>query len=109
MADGPKAIPVAWSWVGAEDLPVHFANVFSGVVGPNAIFLNIGSMVPPDITGATEEEREAQVRAIAYVPIRPIARLALAPKGLDELIGTLQETRNNYEALRAALDDQEQT
>lgn len=108
MTDGPKAIQVAASWVGAEDLPVQFANAFAGVVGPNAVFLNVGSLVPPSITGATEEEREAQVRSLTYVPITPIARLALAPKGLDELIDTLEETRKNYQTLVKALEDQEQ-
>lgn len=109
MADGPKAIEVAGSWIGADDLPVHFANAFVGVVGPNAIFLNIGSVVPPNIVGSTDEEREAQVRALTYVPIKPIARVALAPKGLDELISALEETRANYENLMKAMHDDEET
>ncbi len=108
MADGPKAIQIAASWVGADDLPVQFANAFAGVVGPNAIFLNIGSVVPPGIIGATEEEREAQVRSLTYVPIKPIARLALSPAGLDELIGILEETRRNYQNLTRALEGEEQ-
>jgi hypothetical protein len=107
MADDPQQIEVAASWIGAEDLPVQFANAFVGVVGPNAVFLNIGSMVPPNIVGSTEEEREAQARSIAYVPIKPIARLALAPKGLDELITALEETRGNYQNLMKAMQDQE--
>jgi hypothetical protein len=107
MADGPKAVEIAGSWIGAEDLPVHFANAFVGVVGPNAIFLNIGSFVPPNIVGDTEEEREAQARALTYVPIKPIARLAFAPKGLDELITALEGARTNYENLMKAMHDEE--
>ncbi len=87
---------------------MHFANAFAGVVGPNAVFLNIGSVVPPGITGATTEEREAQARSIAYVPIKPIARIALAPGGLDELIRALEDTRSNYQNLRSVIDDEEQ-
>jgi hypothetical protein len=107
MADGPKAIEVAGSWIGTDDLPLHFANAFIGVVGPNAIFLNIGSFVPPNIVGDTEEEREAQARALTYVPIKPIVRLALAPKGLDELITALEGTRTNHQNLMKAMHDEE--
>ncbi len=107
MADSPQGLEVAASWIGLEDLPVHFANAFAGVVGPNAVFVNIGSLVPPSILGATQEQREAEARAITYVPIKPVARLALAPKGLDELISSLEETRNNYKNLMSALQNQE--
>jgi hypothetical protein len=107
MADDPRAIEVPGSWIGAEELPVQFANAFAGVVGPNAVFLNIGSVVPPGIVGDTEEELEAAARSLTFIPIKPIARLALAPAGLDELISTLEDTRTNYETLVKALKDQE--
>jgi hypothetical protein len=107
MADGVKALEVPGSWVGAEDLPVHFANAFVGVVGPNAIFLNIGSAVPPSIAGDTEEEREAYARSLTFVPVKPIARIALAPQGLDELIAALEATRANHQDLLQALRTQE--
>lgn len=74
MADGPKEIEVPGSWIGTEDLPVHFANAFVGV---------------------------------AYVPIKPIARFALAPDGLDDLITVLESMRENYQNLRRAMEDQE--
>jgi hypothetical protein len=51
MADGPRAVEVPGSWIGADDLPVHFANAFTGAVGPNAVFLNIGSFMPPTSWG----------------------------------------------------------
>jgi hypothetical protein len=108
MTDVAKGVEVPASWIGAEALPVEFANAFVGVVGPNAVFVTIGSMVPPSIVGATVEEREAQARSIAYVPIRPIARLALAPQGLEELISTLEETRKNYKNLMNAMHNEEQ-
>jgi hypothetical protein len=109
MASTPKQVQVAAAWVGAEDLPLQFANAFGGIVGPNAVFLNIGSVVPPGISGMTEQEREEQIRSLTYVPIRPIARIAMSPKGLDELIAILEETRKNYENLTSALGEQERT
>ena len=77
-----------------------------GTVGPNAIFVNVGSAVPPMIVGDTEEEREAQARDVAFVPIRPIARFAITPAGLDELITMLEGTRENYETVRQTMKDQ---
>ena len=85
MADAPQQFQVQGAWVGAEDLPVQFANAFVWVVGPNEIFLGIGASTPPAIVG-TPEEREAQIRGIGFIPIKPIARLALTPARLDELV-----------------------
>lgn len=105
MPDAPKAIEVPGSWVGADELPVHFANAFVSTVGPNAIFLNLGSVVPPNIGGDTEEEREAQARSLSYIPIKPIARVALTPQGLDDLIAALEGARKNYDLVRRAIEE----
>jgi hypothetical protein len=100
MPDGlPLPEPEA-AWIGAEDLPVEFANTFSGVVGANAVFLNIGSTVPPVI------ESEEQLANLRFVPVKPIARIALAPAGLDDMIRTLENTRRNYEDFKKFLDEQ---
>lgn len=87
------------SWVGLEDLPVPFANAFSGVVGPNAVFINIGSSVPPAI------ESEDDLINLRFVPINPIARIAMAPGGLDDLIETLENTRELYRELKKVEED----
>ena len=83
-------------WVGAEDLPVHFANAFTGVVGPNAILLVLGSQLPPAVSSEEEFER---LKEQGFLPIKPIARLALTPQGLDDLIGILENTRENFQQL----------
>jgi hypothetical protein len=97
--DLPLPEPEA-AWIGAEDLPVEFANTFSGVVGANAVFLNIGSTVPPVI------ESEEQLANLRFVPVKPIARIALAPAGLDDMIRTLENTRRNYEDFKRFLEEQ---
>jgi ribosomal protein L10 len=93
--EGAVTVPVVW--VGAEDLPVHFVNQFVGVVQPNEVFLTLGTMVPPTIIGATEEERKAQVESIEFIQVKPVARIGLTPARLQELIGVLQQTLSNYE------------
>lgn len=88
------------AWVGIEDLPLEFANTFSGTVGPNAVFVNIGSMVPPAI------ESDEDLANLRFIPVRPIARLALAPSGLDDLIRTLENTRRLYQGLKGLEEGQ---
>jgi hypothetical protein len=103
MPDGPEPIEIQDAWIGVDDLPVHFANAFTAVVGPNAVFLNIGSQVPPAIE--SEEDLE-QLKALGYLAIKPIARLALTPKGLDDLIQALENTRSVYQGLKQSLEEQ---
>ncbi|MEK6328251.1 MAG: hypothetical protein AABM66_12125 [Actinomycetota bacterium] len=95
--EGTVAVPVVW--VGAEELPVHFVNQFVGVVQPNEIFITLGSLVPPAIMGGTEEERKAQAESLQFIQVKPVARIAITPARLQELIGVLQQTLSNYEKL----------
>ena len=99
MPSGPEAIEPESAWIGVEELSVQFANAFAAVVGPHAVFINIGSSVPP---GIETEEDLAQLR---FIPVKPIARLALAPQGLDGLIETLENTRRIYKELQKALGE----
>jgi hypothetical protein len=101
MPDEPQARPEPQaSWIGVDELPVPFANTFSGIVGPNAVFINIGSTVPPAI------ESEEDLENMLFIPVKPIARIAMAPGGLDDLIRTLEHTRSLYENLKRAEEEQ---
>jgi len=42
--------------------------------------------------GETIEERRAQAESIQFIQIRPVARLAMTPERLRQLIDTLQQT-----------------
>jgi hypothetical protein len=89
MASQPD-IPTPW--IGTEDLPVHFANAFGVGVGPNAIFLLVGSMVPTDGDGGAPP---------TFIPVRPIVRLAIAPAAVPGLIGALQEAVEAHKEAQA--------
>jgi hypothetical protein len=68
-------------WIGIEELPVHFANAYGAVPAPNVIFLMFGSVTPL---------LAADGGVPAYAPVKPIARLALAPAAVPELIKALE-------------------
>jgi hypothetical protein len=101
----PEPIEFESAWVGVDDLPVHFANAFTGVVGPTAIFLTIGSQVPPAVESAEQLER---LKASGFIPLKPIARIALTPQGLDDMIQSLEETRRNHQNVLNAIKAQEE-
>jgi len=89
------------AWVGAEDLPVQFANIFSAVIGEQAVFLNLGSLVPPTV------ESEEQLAAFRFLSVKPIARVALTPGNLDGLIQALENARKDFENFKRGLSEEE--
>jgi hypothetical protein len=76
-------------WVGIEELPVHFANAFGVAPAQNAIFLLFGSVMPSS---------DGVSAPSAFSPIKPIARMAIAPAALPQLVEALQQAQGNYEA-----------
>lgn len=90
-----REIPLAW--VGAEELPIFFVNQFLGQSNPpGEFFVTFGQMTLPAILGTPEEQVE-QVQQIAYVPVKPVARMGFTRERLEELIGVLQQTLINYD------------
>ena len=84
MATEPN-IPTAW--IGAEDLPVHFANTFGVAAGTNAIFLLFGSTVPASEDGSPPP----------FIPVKPIARVAMAPAAVPDLIKGLETAHKAHQ------------
>lgn len=88
------------TWIGAEELPVLFVNTFVGQVQPQegAFYLSVGQTVPPALIGTPQEQAE-QLEQIAYVPVKPIARLALTRARMEELIALLQLNIDQYDQI----------
>jgi len=84
------------TWIGTEDLPLLWVNRFVGQGLEDHLVLTIGQSVDPAIIG-TPEERIAQVEQIAYVPVRPVARLAFSRARCEELIGILNIIKDGYD------------
>jgi hypothetical protein len=95
----PETVELPGVWVGLETVPVLLANQFIGQVsGDGEILLALGQVTPPPAMGTREEQRQ-QLEAIPYLPIRPIARVALTRPKLRELIEMLQKTEAKYAEL----------
>ena len=91
-----RAIPT--TWIGAEDLPVLFVNAFVGQIQPQerAFYLSLGQVLPPALIGTPEEQVE-QLEQIAYIPIKPVARLAMTRSRIEELVALLQLNLEQYD------------
>jgi hypothetical protein len=89
-----REIPL--TWIGADELPLLWVNRFVGQSLQDHLVLTIGQSVDPALIG-TPQERMAQLEQIAYVPIRPVARLALSRARCEELIGILEIIKDAYD------------
>jgi hypothetical protein len=95
----PFEVQVEGRWVGLDDLPAVLVNQMIGQVHEGEIVLTFGYVSPPPVIGA---ERMAEwARQTEFVPVRPIARVAVSPEKLREIARVLNETVANYERQEA--------
>jgi hypothetical protein len=93
----PESLTIRLAWDGAENVAIVLVNQVLGQVGQQGeVILTFGQTAPPILIGDQDQQRE-QAREIPFVPIKPVARLAITRAGLDDLIHVLNETRNNYD------------
>lgn len=98
------SIDVPLSWVGYDEVPITFANQFLVQFEPDESFiLGVGQATAPAIIG-TPEQVAAQARQIEFVPVRPVARIAMTEPKLRELIAALEANLRNFEAAKERRD-----
>lgn len=91
-------VPVVWT--GTEDVPIVFVNQVLGQVGvQDEVIVSFGQITPPPLLGDPEQQLE-QAEEIAFVSVKPVARVALTQAGLDDLIRVLQTTRDNFQKVQ---------
>ena len=98
MAEGTgEGIAIRVLWDGIENVPIMLTNQALGQVGQQGeVILTFGQLAPPVLAGDPDQQRE-QAKGIPFIPIKPVARLALTRAGLEDLIRVLKETRDNYD------------
>lgn len=106
----PEGIAVPVVWLGPEEVPILHANAFVSQFDPqtlDSLTLTVGQMTAPAIAAATPEEREEQIRQVAYVPVKPVVRLALTPDRARELVATLQANLDQLETARNVREEED--
>jgi hypothetical protein len=99
MEGSPDSIAVPIVWSGPEDVPILFTNAFVSQfdLTLDAFILTFGQMTPPALIGATPEELKEQAEQVTFVPVKPIARLSLTPRRMQEVIAALQANLDQLE------------
>jgi hypothetical protein len=88
-------------WAGMEDMPILYTNQALGQVGSHGeILLSFGQASPPAFIPESDEETARVLEELSELPIKPVARLALTRTSLEQLIGALQTTLNNYDQVQ---------
>ena len=96
MANSQR-IDVPLVWVGLDETPIVFANQVLAQFFTDEFVLSFGQSFPPPILGATDEERRKQAEEIAFVSVRPVARLSLNERRMRELVDILQKNLEMFD------------
>lgn len=100
----PKRIEIPVSWVGYDETPIVYANQFLIQFQTEGSFvIGVGQATPPVLIGSPAQVEE-QAQGVEFVPIRPLARVAITEDKMRELIAALSATMTNFEQMKATLD-----
>ncbi|SRR5712692_1221497 len=96
---GARGIQIPLVWVGSEEVPILFANAFiAQFVQPDQVefVLTVGQLVPPALLGS-QEQIEAQAKAVSFVPVKTVARIGFTRQRVAELAQVLQTVLDNHD------------
>src|SRR5215210_6526288 len=86
MTDETAAvISIPLAYIGAEDVPILYANNFVLQFERDEFVLVIAQHTMPIILHGTDEEKREAVRKIPYVPVKVVARVAMSRARTREL------------------------
>jgi hypothetical protein len=106
--DPPSRFEIPLSWVGYDETPIIYANQFLIQFQSEASFVvGVGQATAPPLIGTPEQIAELAAD-IDFIPVRPLARFALTPDKLRELIQTLQANLDNFERMQTQIDPRNQ-
>lgn len=95
MSEEPL-VSVPLVYVGAEDVPILYANQFVSQFQADEFILTVGQVAPPILLGDESEQRE-QAERLSYVPVKVVARLAFTRQRLDEMLTLLKANLAAYD------------
>jgi hypothetical protein len=109
MADeAPEGVyNVRVTWVDPEELQLGFVNQFLLQLDNDGrgVFLTAGALTPPAFLGS-REEREAQFKRLSFVPVQPVARLAMTRERFEELRRLMNEMAKTWPGSQEEVEDQ---
>lgn len=95
MPDEEVALPLFF--IGAEDIPIVLSNLQVIQHVQQEFIITFGQFSPPIVLGTPEEQME-QAKSKPYLPVKTVARVAMSPQRVADLIKALQENLDTWEA-----------
>jgi hypothetical protein len=97
VAGEPAEMELPLSWVISEDQPpIPYASEFALIGTATEFCLTVGQVVPPVVTGRTNEEKREQLEKQGFVAIRPLGRYMMTPEVARKLAKVLAEALKTY-------------
>jgi hypothetical protein len=91
-----EELTIPLSFVGAEDVPVLYANQFVVQFMQDGFILTVGQLTPPILLGTGEEKRE-KAKQLSLVPVKVVARLAIDRRRVEELVNLLRTQLERFD------------
>ncbi len=96
-------VPVEIRTIGADELEARYVNLATLGYDRAALYLTLSQFPPPTITGPEDAHRVSEQ---GFVPAKAIARFALTPLMVEELITLFQNQLDNYNRSHRSNDGQ---
>jgi hypothetical protein len=98
MTESPQdVVPVPISWHIPEDLVPRYANNFVVQHTEQEFIISFFELLPPLMIGPADSVR-ARLEEMESMPARCVGRVILTPDRLKELLATLQDNLQKYNA-----------
>ncbi len=95
MSEEQIALP--FFFIGSEDVPIVLSNLQVIQHVQQEFIITFGQFSPPVVLGTPEKQLE-QMKSKPYLPVKTVARVAMSPQRVGDLIKALQENLNTWKS-----------
>ena len=92
-----EQIELPFFFIGAEDVQIVLSNLQVIQHVQQEFIITFGQFSPPIVMGSPEEQKE-QVKSKPYLPVKTVARVAMSPERVANLIEALQSNLGKWKA-----------
>lgn len=92
-----EQIELPFFFIGSEDIPIVLSNLQVIQHVQQEFIITFGQFSPPVVLGTPEEQME-QMKSKPYLPVKTVARVAMSPQRVGDLIKALQDNLAKWKA-----------
>ena len=92
-----QGVKLPFFFIGSEDVPIVLSNLQVIQHVQQEFIITFGQFSPPITFGSPEEQKE-QVQSKPYLPVKTVARVAMSPQRVADLVKALQDNLDNWKA-----------